>query len=235
MGRALKRSWDCSHRRTARNHDEPKGSPDGLSRSGFLPLRAYTAVATQHLHPPRIFVENSPYAWHVRGALRHGRLKPCDSAAVLRTPNVTFVRSRDHTWPDMCDRGHEWSSAMRAVTSDKHTGDPAESFLRVLDQFASLHNFSERRPLLSAAIACWRHPAQDAQSLQAQLRAPRCRPPGGPRRAHALDRLPLRALHWRSWACRARRSGQLPVLDRIRRRRAIVDGASRLCAERAPS
>ncbi len=32
---------------------------------------------------------------------------------------------------------------MRAVTSDKHTGNPAENFLRVLDQFASLHNFSD--------------------------------------------------------------------------------------------
>ena len=65
-GRAFQWSWDCSHRRTARNQMSPR-EPGRPSRSGFLPFRRLYSCGSTCLHPLRIFVENSPYACHGRG------------------------------------------------------------------------------------------------------------------------------------------------------------------------
>ena len=82
----------------------------------------------------------------------------------------------------------------------------------------------------SAAIACCRPGVQRRARRIALLHLPTHR---AQRRAHALDGIAFRPVHRRPRPCGARRPGELPVLERLRRRRAVVAGAPRLRAERA--
>ena len=76
--------------------------------------------------------------------------------------------------------GHKWSRAMRAVTSDTRQRNPAENFLRVLDQFACAAQLFERRAgrrrLSRAVVAARAAPNRHRTSPPAPSpRAPRAR------------------------------------------------------------
>ncbi len=118
---------------------------------------------------------------------------------------------------------------MRAVTSDLNHASPDRQLrggarsIRLAEQL--FERGDDGRRLSRAAVTAYGG-AQDA-SL-------RCN--GGDRaqrRAHALDGIAFRAVHRRPRPRGARRPGELPVLERLRRCRAVVAGAPRLRAERA--
>ncbi len=120
---------------------------------------------------------------------------------------------------------------MRAVTSDIAQRQPDRQLRAGARSIRLAQQLCERRVggrRLSRAVV----PAYSA--TRKTHVAARCRRRSrAQRRARALDGIAFRAVHRRPWPCGARRPGELPVLERLRRRRAVVAGASRLRAERA--